>query len=328
MLKIVQYKLKKVAGANVVNGKRPSITMGVFHDGKVLDLQSVINHDSFFKGKLSSTYQFVAYGNGAAIRLKALLNSPSFVESTEKVTWGLDQIDLLSPITPRRNIICIGKNYLEHISEVQQADAANVTKTDAPVSDAAAQQATQYPVFFTKSTSALLGPGKAIDNHQTITKFLDYEAELAVVIGKVAKDVKAKDAMKYVYGYTIANDITARDIQKRHNQWFKGKSLNTSCPLGPYLVHAGDIDPSDLSIKLWLNDELKQNSRTSKMIHKIPQIIESLTEGSTLLPGDVILTGTPEGVGFAAKPPRTLLPGDRVRIEIEGLGVLENTVKS
>jgi len=134
--------------------------------------------------------------------------------------------------------------------------------------------------------------------------------------------------MEYVFGYSIANDVSSRDLQKKHMQWFKGKSLDRSCPLGPCIVPADELDASDQSIKLWLNGELKQNSRTSKMIFQIPAIIENLSAGFTLIPGDVILTGTPDGVGIAQTPPRMLQPGDKVRIEIEALGVLENDCKA
>jgi len=338
MLKLVQFRLPKLAGAPVdALTKKKSNPYPVLHygciqpDGTVLDFSTLSKLDPFFKMKFS-TMQLIRSKEIESIpRLKALLKSQAFANLTDKVIWKMDQIQLEPPLYPRRNIVCIGKNYLEHISEVQRADTTlNVTGVNSSElsADAVVKQVTQYPVFFTKSSSALTGPGKLIQNHKNLTNFLDYEAELAVVIGKKATNVLAKDAMQYVFGYMCANDITARDIQKRHNQWYKGKSLNTSCPIGPYLVPACDIDPSDLSIKLWLNDELKQNSRTSRMIHKIPDIIQSLTEGATLEAGDVILTGTPEGVGFAANPPRTLQPNDRVRIEIEGLGILENTVEN
>lgn len=344
MLKIVQFRLSNdvAKGLHLLSDQLSKNLVPPSHmlvgalqsNGKVLDFRSVAKYDSYFQEKLGSGFEVISSGNVAVQRLKKLLISTEFTESKDKIVWNMNQIRLDAPIYPKRNITCIGKNYLEHINEVQKADAMNVTKTGGVQSSdssaaAVAKQAYQYPVFFTKSTSTVLAPGGVIENHKNLTKFLDYEAELAVIIGKAGKNILAKDAFDHVFGYTIANDITARDIQKRHNQWYKGKSLDTTCPLGPYIIHASDINPSvDLSIKLWLNDDLKQNSRTSNMIHKIPDIIQSLSEGTTLLPGDVILTGTPEGVGFAATPPTTLQPSDRVRIEIEGLGVLENTVES
>jgi 2-keto-4-pentenoate hydratase/2-oxohepta-3-ene-1,7-dioic acid hydratase in catechol pathway len=155
---------------------------------------------------------------------------------------------------------------------------------------------------------------------------LDYEVELAVIIGKTGRDISKENALAHVFGYTVANDITARDVQKKHNQWFKGKSLDSTCPLGPCIVPASQIDASDLPIKMWINGEKRQDSRTSNMIFNVATIIEQLSAGFTLYPGDIILTGTPQGVGFAMQPPQVLKPGDLMEAEIEGIGRLVNRV--
>lgn len=243
---------------------------------------------------------------------------------TDNLRIPVQDITFNSPVKPVRNIICIGKNYANHVAEIKNVDLLKAGEKS--ITPPAITDLPKSPVFFTKSTGTVIAHKELIKNHSGLTKYLDYEAELAVVIGATGRDIAVEDAHKYIFEYTIANDITARDLQKKHNQWFKGKSLDTTCPLGPFLVPASELDASDLSIKLWLNGELKQDSRTSNMIFKIADIIASLSEGFTLLPGDVILTGTPDGVGYAAKPPRTLIAGDSVRIEIEHLGALENTV--
>lgn len=258
-------------------------------------------------GKVENLHLLMASGPNTIRELKELFFNETFDDITINEPYSYE-----SPVDPVRNIMCIGKNYLDHILEVSK-HLGNKP---------------EYPVLFTKATTAVVGHKTILEHHSKLTKYLDYEAELAVIIGKGGKNISSQDAWNHVFGYTVANDITARDLQKQHNQFFKGKSLDTTCPLGPYIVPASDVNPSDLGIKLWLNSELKQNSRTSNMIFDIPAIISTLSQGMTLLPGDVILTGTPDGVGYAKTPPRTLLPGDHVKIEIEGVGILENTVST
>jgi len=250
------------------------------------------------------------------IRQHPLLLAPDLLVKTKKAI-------VHAPIpVPLRNVICVGKNYSDHVLEVKRAEAARGTgpKTsiggDSPLA----------PVFFTKAPQSVIGFGAPIESHSKLTKWLDWEAELAVVIGKPGRDIKKIDAMEHVFGYTIANDITARDLQKKHTQWFKGKTLDGTLPMGPAIVPACCIDPSDLSISLTVNGTTKQDSRTSKMIHDIPTIIASLSEGFTLQAGDVILTGTPDGVGFARDPPEVLKQGDVVECRIQGIGKLKNPV--
>lgn len=231
---------------------------------------------------------------------------------------GKSDYRLVAPIqTPHRNLFCVGKNYLDHVLEVSKA-GGNIEPPPQP----------KYPQLFSKVPLTVIGNGDNIPSHSNTTRWLDYEAELAVVIGKKGRDISREDANSYIFGYTIANDVSARDVQKRHVQFMKGKCLDGTCPMGPYILHKSDIgDASNLSIKLWVNDDLRQNSNTGNMIFDVPEIIRQLSQGMTLLPGDIILTGTPAGVGFAMDPPQMLKNGDRVAIEIEKLGRLENVVR-
>ncbi len=223
-----------------------------------------------------------------------------------RLAYPLKRVRLLAPIpTPARNIFCLGRNYAEHAAERGAA-------------------APEYPVYFTKPASAVVGPGDDVVHH-AITKELDYEVELAVVIGVGGRDIARADALRHVFGYTVINDVTARDLQKRHQQWFKGKSLDTFCPMGPVLVTADELpDPQALAISLRVNGQLRQSSHTSKMIFPVAQCIEVLSQAMTLLPGDIIATGTPEGVGAASGT--FLKAGDRIEAEVEHIGILPNKV--
>ena len=216
---------------------------------------------------------------------------------------------LLAPVAPP-NILCIGLNYKRHAEESKMA-------------------LPERPLLFIKPTTTLSNPGDAIV-HPSTTQELDYECELAVVIGKTAKNVSEDDALDYVLGYTCANDVSARDWQLRYDkQWARGKSFDTFCPLGPVLVTADEIpDPNDLQIQTRVNGETLQNSNTFDMIFDVREIVSSLSKNFTLLPGTVILTGTPEGVGMGRTPPRWLAPGDVCEIEIEKIGVLINHVSA
>lgn len=231
----------------------------------------------------------------------------------------LATLDFAPPLRPTRNVFCVGKNYREHAREFNQSgfDSTSAGAT-ADVDDFAA--------IFTKPPSCLIGHNAAIDGHPDVTSQLDYEAELAVVIGKEAKRVRRADALQYVWGYSIINDITARDLQRSHRQWFMGKALDTFCPMGPWVTTADEVDCSDMSVKCWVNGELRQNASTRDLIFDIPSLIETLSAGIRLMPGDVIATGTPAGVGIGFKPPRFLKPQDRIEIAITGLGRLENVV--
>lgn len=221
-----------------------------------------------------------------------------------------DVAKLLAPIKPTA-ILCIGLNYRKHADE---------TGAKYP----------EYPVLFTKGINTLLNPGEAIEIPTHLrSDEVDYECELAVVIGKPCKNVSREDALNYVLGYTCCNDVSARDwqIKRGGGQWCRGKTFDTFSPLGPCLVTADEItDPNRLRIKTELNGQVMQDSNTADMIFDVPTLIEFLSGSTTLLPGTVILTGTPSGVGMAQKPPRWLKPGDNVTIEIEGIGRLSNPV--
>jgi len=234
-----------------------------------------------------------------------------------KTKLEIAHLSLLAPVPrPRRNVFCVGRNYREHIIEGNVARGLETAELP------------KFIQLFTKATSAVIGPGATIPLHAGLTRLLDYEAELAIIIGRGGCDISEADAISAVFGYTIVNDVTARDLQRRHDQWFKGKSLDGSCPMGPWVVHKSALaDPHALSIRLWVNGELRQNSNTSQMIFKVPNIIADLSAGLTLEAGDVIATGTPSGVGYAMKPPCALQEGDVVAVEIEGIGRLENVVR-
>jgi len=223
-----------------------------------------------------------------------------------KVAYPLKRVRLLAPIPhPARNVFCLGRNYADHAAERGAA-------------------VPEHPVYFTKPGTAVIGPGDDVVHH-AVTSELDYEVELTAVIGTAGRDISRADALKHVFGYTIINDVTARDLQKRHTQWFKGKSLDTFCPMGPVLVTADEIsNPQALSIAMRVNGQVRQSSNTSKMIFPVDQCIEVLSRSMTLLPGDLIATGTPDGVGAATG--NFLKTGDRMEAEVEKIGVLANKI--
>jgi 2-keto-4-pentenoate hydratase/2-oxohepta-3-ene-1,7-dioic acid hydratase in catechol pathway len=227
----------------------------------------------------------------------------------------LASVALQAPIPqPRRNVFCVGRNYMDHVAEGDRT--RGITNSEVP----------KYPQFFTKAADCVIAPGAKVPTHEGVTKWLDYEVELVAIIGTAGRDIPKEKALEHVYGWTIGNDVTGRDLQRRHGQWFKGKSLDRSCPLGPVIVPAADLSAADLAIGLKINGEQRQASRTSKMIFDVPEIIHQLSAGFTLLPGDVIMTGTPEGVGYAMQPPQTLKAGDVMELTIEGIGTLTNTI--
>ncbi len=231
---------------------------------------------------------------------------------------GLDlgAVRLLAPLAPlHRNVFCVGKNYAEHVAEIERSGFVSGNQGPPP-----------KPAIFTKATTAVIGPGDPIPAHVDLTRALDYEGELAVVIGTGGGRISAQSAMDHVFGYTILNDVTARDLQRDHQQWFIGKSLDGFCPMGPAITTRDEVDGSRLDVRCWVNGELRQDSNTSQLITSIPALIATISAGITLLPGDVIATGTPQGVGAGFDPPRFLGPGDEVAIEIEGLGRLVNRV--
>ncbi len=221
------------------------------------------------------------------------------------------QARLLSPIPwPRKNCVMLGVNYREHVDEGAKARSIDIKYPE-------------LPVFFTKPATSVTGHRGKVIQHACTTK-LDWEVELAVVMGKKGRDIPKDKAYEYVFGYTVCLDMTARELQRQHGQWFKGKSLDTFCPLGPWIVHKSALaDPQQVRLICRVNGEVMQDGNTRDMIFDIPTTIESLSSGMTLEPGDIISTGTPSGVGFARTPPVFLKPGDKVEGEVEGIGTLQ-----
>ena len=233
---------------------------------------------------------------------------------------ALAELQLLAPLPlPRRNLFCVGRNYHAHAQELQ----ASVFKDNN-------RNTAAWPIIFTKVPECVVGPeADVLLPGAAISEQIDYEAELAVVIGRGGRNISRAQAMDHVYGYTIVNDVTARDVQMRHGQWDLGKSFDTFCPMGPWIVSADELDGSDTRVRCWVSPaggapELRQDGRTRDLIFDLPSLIETCSRGITLYPGDVIATGTPAGVGMAMTPPRWLQPGDLVRIEIDGIGSLQN----
>ena len=229
---------------------------------------------------------------------------------------ALADVELLSPIPrPRQDVLCLGMNYKAHAAEAAQYDAGAFTK-EKPVA-----------VYFSKRVSEAVAPGGAIQSHRELVERLDYEVELAVILGKTSKHVKAAEAGDYIFGYTILNDVSARDVQTGHKQWYFGKSLDGFTPMGPCIVTADEIAfPPALAISSTVNGELRQSSNTSLFLNSIQEVLEELTAAMTLLPGTIIATGTPAGVGMGFDPPKFLKPGDVVTCAIEGIGTLTNPV--
>lgn len=227
-----------------------------------------------------------------------------------------EQITLKAPIPrPFRHIICLGKNYEEHAKEIKETIQATQNENMIPTA----------PIYFTKTACPAMGDGEKIPLHAHLTQKIDYEAELAVIIGKTAARVPREEAESVIFGYTIINDLSARDLQTKHAQWFFGKSLDGFTPMGPAIVTRDEIEfPVSLAIKCRVNGETRQSSNTANLIFDIPHVIAELSQGITLHPGDIIATGTPAGVGHALNPPQYLKAGDVVECEVEKIGVLTN----
>ncbi len=246
----------------------------------------------------------IQQGDAALQRIIELANQVE-IDKDLSLLISVKNVRIMAPIPkPTKNIFCIAKNYGD----------PNIVNP-------------KHPVIFTKAPTTVIGPGDAINSHKQITSALDYEAELAVIIGKKATYVSKKDAMDYVFGYSIINDITARDLQKQHVQWFRGKSLDSSAPMGPYLVHKNAIPSvNNLTVSTKINGEVRQNGSTKDFIFDIPTLINIISSGITLEPGDIIATGTPDGVGANMNPPIFLKSGDEVELIITDIGTLKNIV--
>lgn len=227
----------------------------------------------------------------------------------------LAEVTLLAPIPrPRQNIICLGMNYVEHAYESERARGRE-------------PKLPTHPVYFTKAVTTVCGPEDDVPLDPNVTKELDYEVELAVVIGTGGKNIAKDAALGHVFGYTIINDISARDLQNQHLQFYKGKSLDKTCPMGPYILTADEVaDPSALGLRLRLNGEIRQDSTVADLIFDIPTVIATYSLGTTIESGTIFSTGTPSGVGMGRNPPTYMQAGDVIEAEVDGLGVLRNQI--
>lgn len=287
-MKLVTYKPR---GANA--------QLGAIVDGKVINLAEASG------GALpNDMLAFLQMGDAGLKAAKKVATKKNAADQGV----ALSDVKLLSPITNPNKVVAIGLNYLDHIKESNAA-------------------VPKIPIMFTKYTTSIVGDGDEVRWDPSLSEKVDWEVELAVVIGKTAYRVGEDEALDYVVGYTVCNDVSARDLQtERGDQWIRGKSLDTFCPLGPSIVTKDEIaDPHNLPLKTIVNDQVMQDSNTSQLLFKVPYLIHYLSQAFTLLPGDVIITGTPPGVGMGMKPPVYLKDGDVMTVEIEGIGSLTNT---
>jgi 2-keto-4-pentenoate hydratase/2-oxohepta-3-ene-1,7-dioic acid hydratase in catechol pathway len=232
----------------------------------------------------------------------------------------MEGLQLRAPMPrPKRNIFCVGKNYYDHAHEFAGSGFD---------SSAAAGAVPKAPIIFSKVPESVIAHGEPILQDPAVSTATDYEVELGVIIGRGGRGIEKENALAHVWGYTIINDATARDLQGLHSQWLIGKSQDTFCPMGPAAVTADEFNLDDAFVRTWINGELRQDSNTKLLIFDVATVIATLAAGITLIPGDVIATGTPAGVGIGFDPPKYLGPGDVVRMEIEGIGVLENEVRT
>jgi 2-keto-4-pentenoate hydratase/2-oxohepta-3-ene-1,7-dioic acid hydratase in catechol pathway len=294
-------------------GSRPGVHLD---ESSVLDLDAALAQaPAIGEAPFGSVHELIGRGAAALEAIQRLLQMAARGE-LEAAKVPLARARILAPIPrPAKNVFCVGRNYVEHIAEGARAQRIAL---DLP----------KYPVFFSKPPTAVIGPNEPIPVQPAVSTNIDYEVELAVVIGKRGSNIRPGDAFEHVFGYTIVNDVTARDLQRRHGgQFLKGKGLDGSCPTGPAIVTRDELaDPGQLAIRLWVNDELRQDGNTRDMIFPIAELIASLSEGLTLEPGDLLATGTPSGVGYAMSEPQFLKHGDVVRCEVEGVGRLVNPV--
>jgi 2-keto-4-pentenoate hydratase/2-oxohepta-3-ene-1,7-dioic acid hydratase in catechol pathway len=283
----------------------PAPRLGVVHGDRIADVHALLGSTA-----PSTLLQLIQGGPGAwrAVAQRLAGASRSGAYASGDVTWH-------APIPrPLKNVVCLGLNYVTHIRET--------TTADKPL------KLPEMPIFFTKAPTSVSGPYDPIPWDRSATSQVDYEAELGVIIGGGGKNIPRASALQHIFGYTVVNDVSARDLQFGHKQWFKGKSLDGFCPMGPVVVTADEFgDPQTKRITLRLNGETRQDATTGDMLFPVTIIIESLSRGMSLEPGDVIATGTPDGVGLGRTPPEYLKDGDVVETEIEGIGTLRNRVE-
>ncbi len=298
----------------------PKVRIGIVQDNEIIDVDlaaralNIIPHEQMLD-------LLEHYGQGMR-ELNAILDKTGGRRFSEVKTFteigavhNLSDIQLAAPIPrPRKNLMCLGWNYADHAKETALIRGQD---TKPP----------EYPVIFTKAPTTVNSPYGNIIIDSQVSVEIDWEAELAVIIGNGGKNISEEDAMSHVFGYSVLNDVTARDLQSRHKQFFKGKSIDGYCPMGPWIVTADEIeDPQQLKVRLRVNGITKQDGNTSMMVFPIRTIIAILSQGMTLEPGDIIATGTPSGVGFTRKPPEFLKAGDVMETEVEGIGILRNVV--
>ena len=298
----------------------PKVRIGIVQDNEIIDVDlaaralNIIPHEQMLD-------LLEHYGQGMQ-ELNAILEKAGDRRFSEVKTFteigavhNISDIQLAAPIPrPRKNLMCLGWNYADHAKETALIRGQD---TKAP----------EYPVIFTKAPTTVNSPYGNIIIDPRISVEVDWEVELAVIIGNGGKNISEEDAMSHVFGFTVLNDVSARDLQSRHKQFFKGKSIDGYCPMGPWIVTADEIeDPQQLEVRLRVNGITKQEGNTNMMIFPIRTIISVLSQGMTLEPGDIIATGTPSGVGFARNPPEFLKAGDVMETEIEGIGILRNVV--
>lgn len=309
-MKLVTYTSKNTVGR---------YRIGAIQNNEVIDLNEVYRQLLISEGKTDAAKavdmilpplpdSFYSLGKVAIERSVEALQF-KLSQQLDRGVFDQNAVILGPPVPNPSKIICVGVNYKDHVKEM-------------------GRELPEFPVLFAKFSNAIIGPADNIPK-SPLTNMLDYEAELAVVIGKETSHVKKESALNYVAGYTIANDVTARDLQRRTPQWLQGKSLDGSAPMGPSLVTSDEInDPGNLSIATFVNGEKRQASNTKQLIFDVPYLIEFISSLITLQPGDVIMTGTPHGVGFAMDPQQFLQDGDTVKIEIDKIGSLQNKIKS
>lgn len=289
---------------------------GIVEGDDILDLGAAFAKAG--KGQAPASVQaLIAGGPDMLDQVRAVVEAAKAWPRQAAPWQSLAGTRLLAPIPrPAKNVFCVGRNYKLHIEEGARARGVEPTYP-------------KVPEFFTKPPTGVVGPEAEVRLDTTLTKALDYEVELAFVIADTCRDVQAADALGHIFGYTVLNDVTARDLQRAHGQWFKGKGLDTCCPIGPWIVTADAFgSPANKRITLRVNGETRQDSNTSDLLFPCEAIIESLSAGLTLEPGDIVCTGTPSGVGYAMEPPRLLKDGDVMEAEVEGIGVLRNTVRA
>jgi len=276
----------------------------VLDDKRIVDIPAALGASESTNTMLG----IIRAGSAMLEKLRALQSKPGNAVN-------LADVKLHAPIPrPAKNVFCVGWNYLEHFEEGAKKLQDN-------------RELPKWPVFFSKAPTTVTGPYDNIPFHSTVSTSCDWEVELGVIIGTPGINIAEGDAMKHIWGYTVVNDVSWRDLQRRHGgQWHKGKSLDGSCPMGPWIVTADSVDPNNLRVTCRVNGVTKQDSNTKFLYFKLPRLIADLSAGTTLEAGDIISTGTPEGVGFARNPPEFMKPGDLLETEVEGIGVLRNPI--